>query len=291
MKVLVTGSAGQLGSKVVELLRGDPAFEVAPFPRASLDITREDSVREAVRSIRPSWVINCAAFTDVERAESEPEAARQLNDVAVGHLADAALEAGARLMHFSTDYVFSGDFRGGSPRPYVEEDPPEPINSYGATKWAGESRLERHPVLSTVLRTSWLYGGPGKSFLHTILRRGKEALSRGEPLRVVNDQRGSPTDVWSLASQVRRLLGEGVTGLFHASSAGEVSWFEFALEILRRADIGVGLEPISSAEYRSRARRPPYSSLASRRLEAAGLLVLPPWKEGLDRAWRELVVR
>ena len=150
-------------------------------------------MREAVRAVGPSWIINCAAFTDVERAESEPEAARRLNDVAVGHLADAALDAGARLMHFSTDYVFSGDFRGASPRPYVEEDPPEPINAYGASKLAGERRLERHPVRSTVLRTSWLYGGPGKSFLHAILRRGEEALSRGEPLRVVDDIDSAPT--------------------------------------------------------------------------------------------------
>jgi dTDP-4-dehydrorhamnose reductase len=288
MKVIVTGGAGQLGSKVVELLAGDPAIEVTALPRSALDITRGDKVREAVRAVQPSWVINCAAFTDVDRAESEPEAARLLNDIAVGHLADAALDEGARLMHFSTDYVFSGDFHGAAPRPYVEEDPTGPINVYGASKLAGEVRLRSHAVRSTVLRTSWLYGAPGKSFLHAIIRRGKEALAQGAPLRVVHDQRGSPTDAASLALQVKRLLGEDATGLFHASSPGEATWFELAGEILRRAGIGAPLEPITSAEYRSRARRPSYSVLESRRLKRTGLLVLPPWQEGLDRALRGL---
>jgi dTDP-4-dehydrorhamnose reductase len=291
MKVIVTGSAGQLGSSIVRLLGGDPAFEVTALPRPALDIARGDKVREAVRAVQPSWVINCAAFTDVERAESEPGAAWLLNDAAVGHLADAALETGARLMHFSTDYVFSGDFHGAEPRPYVEGDPTGPINVYGASKLAGESRLARHAVRSTVLRTSWLYGAPGKSFLHAILRRGKEALSQGAPLRVVNDQRGSPTDAASLALQVRRLLTEDAAGLFHASSQGEATWFDLAAEILRRAGIHARIEPIPSAEYPSRARRPPYSVLASLRLKEAGLLVLPSWQEGLDRALRELEAR
>jgi dTDP-4-dehydrorhamnose reductase len=291
MKVLVTGGAGQLGRRIAEVLGDEPAFHVASLSRAALDVTERDAVREAVRAIGPAWVIHCAAFTDVERAEAAPEAAFRVNDEAVGNVADAALEMGARLMHFGTDYVFSGDFGGAPPRPYVEEDAPAPLNVYGASKLAGELRLRAHPVRSAVLRTSWLYGGPGKSFLHAILRRGKEAASRGEPLRVVDDQRGSPTDISSLARQVRRLLSEDASGLFHAACGGEATWFDLAVEILRKARLGVRPEPIASAEYPSRARRPPYSVLESRRLHRSGLLVMPDWREGLDRAWLELEFR
>jgi dTDP-4-dehydrorhamnose reductase len=286
MRVLVTGSAGQLGSRIARILDGDAAFDVVALPRASLDITRTGAAHAAVRAIRPAWVINCAAFTDVERAEIEREEARLLNDVAVGTLADAAHEAGARLLHFSTDYVFSGDFADGSPRPYREEDPTGPINLYGASKLGGELRLHGHAVRSTIVRTSWLYGGPGRNFLDTILERGAAAARKGEPLRVVDDQRGSPTDVGSLAIQVKRILEEDISGLYHASAAGEATWFEVARGILEAAGIPAAIEPITSAEYPTRARRPRYSVLASRRLETLDVYVLPHWREGLERELR-----
>lgn len=288
MRVLVTGSCGQLGSKVVETLREDARLEVRGTSRAELDITKGDEVQRVVKAFRPTWIVNCAAYTEVEKAESEPERAYLLNSTAVRHLADAGRENGSRLLHLSTDYVFSGLFPASAPRPYHEEDAAGPLSVYGASKLAGEICLQNHPVRATILRTSWLYGGPGRNFLHTMLRLGKERSLAREPLRVVDDQRGTPTDAWSLAAQVRRLLFEEVGGVLHASSEGETSWFGFAEEIFRIAEVSVRLEPITSAQYPARARRPAYSVLENRRLNGLAMGVLPDWKVGLRKAWERL---
>lgn len=288
MKVLVTGSEGQLGRKLVDLLSAGARFDVTAADRVTLDITREADVRALVSAVRPDWILSCAAYTDVERAESEPEKAFLVNDTAVGYLADSAALCGARLFHVSTDYVFSGDFHGASRRPYHEDDVPAPLSRYGASKLAGETRLRNHPVRSAIFRTSWLYGGPGRNFLHTMLRVGEESRKAGRPVRVVDDQIGTPTDAWSLAEQICRLLGEDVEGLFHASAEGEASWFDFTREIYRLAGIHVATEPIRTADYPTKARRPPYSVLENRRLGTLGLDVLPPWREGLEKAWRRL---
>src|SRR2546426_3264332 len=288
MKVLVSGSRGQLGSKVLETLREEARLEARGMGQAELDITREEAVHGALKAFRPAWIVNCAAYTDVEKAESEPERAYRVNSTALKYLADAARESDARLLHVSTDYVFSGLFQGSAPRPYHEDDPTGPLNVYGASKLAGEICLQGHPARSTTLRTSWLYGGPGRNFLHTMLRLGKEHSLAQRPLRVVVDQRGTPTDAWSLAAQIRRLLFEEVDGLLHASSQGETTWLEFAREIFRRAGLSVPLEPITSAEYAAKARRPLYSVLQNRRLDQLGLSVLPDWKEGLRKAWERL---
>jgi len=288
MKVLVTGCRGQLGSKVVDLLGSDPSYTVEATDRARLDVTRPEHSLQAAADFRPDWIVNCTAYTDVDRAESQPEAAFRLNDLAVGFLADAALSAGARLLHVSTDYVFSGEPTRGAPRPYTEEDPPGPLSTYGASKLAGEERLRRHPVPSLVLRTSWLYGGPGRNFLHTMLRVGREALAAGRPVRVVCDQIGTPTDAWSLAAQVRAVLECDLCGIVHASAHGTASWYDFALEIFRLAELAVQVEPIGRDEYPSRARRPAYSALENRRLRAAGLDVMPEWRKGLEQAWKRL---
>jgi len=286
MKLLVTGSQGQLGSRIVEALRAQAAHDVVALPRESLDITDREAVLEAVGASRPDWILNCAAYTDVERAESERAEAFRLNAEAVGLLADAAERHGARLLHPSTDYVFSGDFEDEAPRPYHEEDAPAPLSVYGASKLAGEMRLRGHGVRSLIVRTSWLYGGPGRNFLSTMLRLGREAEASKKPVRVVGDQRGSPTDAPSLARQIIRLVEAGAEGLVHASAHGEATWHELAAEIFVRAGLHPELERITTAEYPSRARRPPYSVLENRKLRGLGLDILPPWKEGLERALR-----
>ena len=291
MKLLVTGSGGQLGSRIVEALHAGGAHDVVALPRESLDMTSREAVLEAVGAARPDWILNCAAYTDVERAETERAEAFRLNDEAVGILADAAEIHGARVLHPSTDYVFSGDFGGGPPRPYHEDDAPAPLSVYGMSKLAGEIRLRGHRVRSLVVRTSWLYGGPGRTFLSTMLRLGREAEASGKPVRVVGDQRGSPTDAPSLARQIIRLIEAGVEGLVHASAHGEATWHELAAEIFARAGLHPALERITSAEYPTRARRPPYSVLENRHLGRLGLDIRPGWKEGLERALEKGVGR
>ncbi|MBI4600353.1 MAG: dTDP-4-dehydrorhamnose reductase [Planctomycetes bacterium] len=290
MKVLVTGTGGQLGSKLAGLLGRDPRFDVTGTDRRSLDVTDRTRVLEAARALRPAWIVNCTAYNDVERAEEEPDRAFLVNDAAVGHLADAAAACGARLLHVSTDYVFSGEpggEAGGVPRrPYHEGDAPGPLSAYGRSKLAGEERLRAHGVPWVVLRTSWLYGGPGRNFLHTMLRVADEARRGGRPVRVVSDQIGTPTDAWSLAAQARRVLLEGASGLFHASCEGAASWWDFAGAIFRLAGLGVGVEPIRLEAYPAKARRPRWSVLEKRRLTSLGIHVLPHWTQGLEAAWR-----
>jgi dTDP-4-dehydrorhamnose reductase len=291
MKLLVTGSGGQLGTRIVEAVHARAAHDVVALPRESLDIASREAVLDAVAAARPDWIINCAAYTDVERAEGERAEAFRLNDEAVGALADAAERHRARLLQPSTDYVFSGDFAGAPPRPYHEDDAPAPLSVYGESKLAGEARLRAHGARSLIVRTSWLYGGPGKNFLSTMLRLGREAEASGKPVRVVGDQRGSPTDAPSLARQIIRLVEAGAEGIVHASAHGEATWHEFAAEIFVRAGLHPGLERITSAEYPARARRPPYSVLENRNLGRLGLDILPDWREGLERALRGVAGR
>jgi dTDP-4-dehydrorhamnose reductase len=284
MKLLVVGAKGQLGTKILAAGAGERAFEVRGVDLPEVDVTRRESVRAVVGEVRPDWIINCAAYTDVERAESEPERAYAVNHRAVGVLADAALEAKARLLHLSTDYVFSGSFGALDPRPYREDDPCGPLGVYGASKLAGEIVLEAHPVRSLTLRTSWLYGGPGRNFVSTMLRLGAEAELEGKALRVVDDQIGSPTDAWSLAGQVLSLLRQDLRGILHASSEGAVSWFGFAREIFRLSGLKPAFEAVKTADFPTKARRPAWSVLSKETLRATGAHVLPTWEEGLERA-------
>jgi len=271
-----------------EVLERTSGVRVRALDRSALDVTRPDDVRAAVREARPDWVINCSAYNDVERAEVEPEQAFLVNDSAVGYLADAAEEFGARLVHVSTDYVFSGDFGGAAPRPYREDDSPAPLNAYGASKLAGERRLKAHGCRSIILRTSWLYGGRGGNFVTTMLDLGERARRTGEAVRVVRDQVGVPTDAWSLAAQIERLIREDVEGLFHAAAVGGVSRLDLVKSIYRLAKIEVALEPVRLEDFASRARRPHYSVLENRRLDALGLSLMLPWQEGLEKVWPHL---
>ncbi len=286
MRVLVTGSRGQLGTRLLEVLGEDARHEVRGADLPEFDLTSQGDVAAALEGFRPDWVVNCAAFTDVERAELEPEAAYRVNATAVRRLGEACSRARARLLHVSTDYVFSGFFPGSSARPYAETAEPGPINVYGASKLAGELQLDLEGADWLVVRTSWLYGGPTRNFFDAIIERGRKAREGGPPLRVVDDQIGTPTDAWSLARQVRRLLSEDVRGVVHAACSGEASWYAFARAILGALGIDVAIEPIPTSAYPARARRPAYSALENRRLKELGLCVLPHWEEGLREAVR-----
>lgn len=258
MRVLVTGAGGQLGR---ELVRTAPEeFEVLAHERASLDVGDRSSVLHGVRAGRPAVVINAAAYTAVDKAESEPDAASRGNADGPGFLAEACREVGARLVHVSTDFVFDG----ATSRPYRPDDAPVPLGVYGATKLEGERRVLRElPLHSLVVRTAWVYSSHGRNFVLTMLRVMRE---RGT-VRVVSDQVGTPTSARDLAKVLWDLVAAGATGVHHWTDAGVASWYDLA-EAVRRLGQSRGLVPsnarvvpISTSEYPTPARRPAYSVL------------------------------
>jgi len=268
MKILLTGAGGQLGRDVAAALAG--VFEVHALDRARLDVSDRRQVSDTVFRMSPDWIVNCAAFTDVDRAERDQAAADAVNAQAPGYLAEAAARAGAAILHVSTDYVFDGA-KGAA---YDENDSPNPLNVYGRTKLEGEERVLASGARACLLRTAWLYGRHGSNFVKAIL----EAARRGGPLRVVADQVGSPTLTTDLADAVHLLLRRPAFGLFHVANQGAASRYQQA-----RAIVGERVEviPISSAESGRPAPRPANSTLTSVRWEAAGFPSLRPWQEAL----------
>ncbi len=291
MKVVIIGGHGQLGVALARRMQANNRIDTVVAGHKDLDICQAAAVAEMMNRVRPRWVINCAAYTDVDGAELNSELAFEVNDRAVGTLADASVQVGARLVHISTDYVFSGDFGEADPRSYTEEDATGPVNVYGESKLAGEIRLLDRDPSALILRSSWLYGGRDRNFLRTMLRLGEERRSGDDPLRIVDDQRGTPTDCWSLARQIARLLEDDIgdlRGIVHASCEGETTWCEFAREIFAQLGWDVRVEPITTSEFASRARRPANSVLENARLKQHGLLEFPAWREGLAHALQML---
>jgi dTDP-4-dehydrorhamnose reductase len=276
MKIAVLGSRGQLGRDLVPRLAGD----VTSLTRADLDLDRPDTVAPFFAENRPDVFVNCAANNFVDQAESEPEVAFRANAWGVRELARACRDAGTKLVHVSTDYVFGLD--ADRRRPYRETDAPGPASVYGLSKLAGEylirSTCPRHLVVRTCgLYGVWGSGGKGGNFVETMLR----VAGQGKPLRVVNDQRCTPTYTADLADALAALIDRGAEGLVHVTSGGDCTWYEFAAEIFRQAGVRADLTPIVSAERKDPARRPGYSVMASERL--AGFGVTPPrsWPEAL----------
>ena len=223
MRVLVTGAAGQLGHDVAAHF-AESGHDVIGARRRDLDISRRDQVLGAVGAIQPDTVVNCAAYTAVDACETDAERAYEVNALAVRHLAEAARLFDAHLCHVSTDYVFAGD----KPEPYHEWDQPDPRSVYGASKLAGEQEAGS---AATVVRTSWLCGQHGSNVVATVLRLAAE----GGPLRFVGDQRGSPSFAPDVAAVIERLCVDRRPGLYHVTNQGDVSWYEFAREIMAAA--------------------------------------------------------
>ena len=285
IRVLVTGAGGQVGAEVARELGA--IADLVAHDRSTLDLARPDEIVARIREARPAVIVNAAAYTAVDHAETDEDLANTVNGVAPGIMAGEAKRLGALLVHFSTDYVFDGS----ATRPYVEDDPVNPLSAYGRTKLAGERAVAASGCAHVTLRTSWVYGPHGKNFMLTMLRLG----ATHPELRVVNDQRGAPTSSTQLARVVREIVGRGegvreASGIYHASAAGETTWFEFAREIFAlraRSDpafVAPRVVPITTAEYPTPARRPAYSVLSNAKL-AAGLGVrIPGWREGLAKA-------
>ena len=281
-RIFLTGVTGQVGGALRPLLA--PLGELYAPTRAELDLTDPAAVRAAVQQFRPTWIINPAAYTAVDKAESEPALAETVNATIPAVLGEEAARLNASVVHFSTDYVFDGS----SPRPYTEQDPTAPLGVYGRTKLAGEQALARSGACHIILRTSWVYASTGKNFLLTILKLARE---RAE-LRIVADQHGAPTaarDLAQLAAQLVSLEADlsETGGVFHATSAGETTWHGFADEAVRQQQARepgtrfATLVPISTAEYPTPARRPANSRLNCDRLAEVHGVRLPAWQEAL----------
>jgi dTDP-4-dehydrorhamnose reductase len=292
-RVLILGANGQLGR---ELQRSFSDFgEMIVCGRDTVDFTVDSQLRAAVRTASPDVIVNAVAYTAVDRAESEPDLAMAINGHAPRVLAEEASRVGALLVHYSTDYVFDGS----KTEAWLETDPVNPLNAYGATKLAGERAIEDVGGKHLIFRTSWVYGPHGKNFLLTMLRLGKER----DQLKIVDDQVGAPTSSLELADATRAVVdnvregrsgdADSWAGVYHMTCGGSVSWRGFADSIFERAQTlldGRRPEtiPIPSSEYPTPARRPLNSVLSNAKLNAAFAVQLPSWSDALDRVLQEI---
>jgi dTDP-4-dehydrorhamnose reductase len=276
--ILITGGKGQLGRALCDLIDAKQLpFQVVAVDADELDITDQEAVNRFVASVNPSFVVNCAAYTAVDKAEEEPERAMAINGTAVGYLARAATTCGARLIHISTDYVFDGTGH----KPYRTDHPAHPTSVYGQTKLEGEIAAMYHAPDAIVIRTSWLYYQGGKNFVNTIVQ--KAAL--GQPLKVVADQIGSPTYAGDLAKAIVRILQEPSPArsprLYHYANSGTASWYDFASAIVDLLGLSCPIEPIATTALNLPAPRPHYSVLDCSDLAHEYGITIPWWHSSL----------
>ena len=271
MRILVTGAGGILGTSLGERLRG--AHTLYLWGREEADLTDEAQVKAAARGIAFDAVVHAAAMTNVDGCESEPDQAMRVNRDATRHVADLARERNATFVYVSTDYVFDGTKRS----PYLEEDATAPINAYGRSKLEGERAAVASGARAVIVRTSWLFGPGGKNFVDTIASK----LERGESLRVVDDQKGSPTYSRDLAHAIELLLRRGSVGTVHATNSGATTWYGLAREIARALGSDAPIEPVTTEEFPRPAARPRYSVLSGARFRAWTGENLRPWEEAV----------
>lgn len=276
LRVAITGAGGIVGTALMgQLPKGSSNFEVIGFTREDLDVTDAQCVEERLGDVLPDAVIHAAAYTQVDQCEEEPEYAREVNVVGTANVAAVCKNLGCHLIYLSTDYVFDGK----SVQPYREGDPVSPLGVYGITKWEGELAVrDKGPGNALVVRTAWVYGHGGRNFVDAILEKG----NLGEPLRVVADQKGSPTFSEDLADALKALLSIQAKGIVHVTGHGVCTWYEFAKEVLSAAGLEVGLlEETTSATLGRRAPRPSYSVLDDAIFRSLTGLMMRPWPEAL----------
>lgn len=269
MKVLLTGASGQLARAVRENFDG---CELILPEESVMDLGNPDAIRSVIKHEKPDVVLNCGAFTQVDRCETEAALAMRINGESVGWLAEACNEQKALLVQISTDYVFDGTGK----RPYRESDHVNPCSVYGKSKLLGEENA-RQAAEHLILRTAWLYDAWGKNFYLTMLN----AAAHGKALRVVDDQRGSPTTCRALARQLKSAVAEGWRGLVHGACQGECTWYEFAQEIFRQQGVKADLSPCATADYPTPAKRPTYSVLDGAHRRELGTDLMPDWRDAL----------
>jgi dTDP-4-dehydrorhamnose reductase len=282
MRILLTGKTGQVGYELERSLQG--LGEIIAVDRSQMDLANLDQVRDVIRQVKPTLIVNPAAYTAVDLAESEPDLAMRINAEAPAVMAEEAKKLGAAMIHYSTDYVFDGTKNS----PYVEDDHPCPINVYGRTKLAGEQAIQAANIKHLILRTSWVYGMHGKNFLLTMLRLAQQR----DELRIVADQRGAPTWSRTIAEITAHLVTQGrnvpvwweeKSGLYHLTAQGEITWAGFAEALIANSSLPKKpiVMPITTEEYPTPAKRPAYSVMSCEKLMRATGLALPAWKNSL----------
>lgn len=280
--VLVTGGNGQLALCIKKLTTVYPEVRFIFAGREELDISDPKKVKRVFTKNQIDWCINCAAYTKVDLAESEPEIAFLINEEGSKNLANICKENNTKLIHISTDFVFDG----ASKTPYLESSITNPINTYGLSKLQGELEIEKALKEYYIIRTSWLYSEYGKNFLRTMLRLSKN----NNELKVVNDQNGSPTYAGDLAEVILKIIEDDSEnyGLYNYSNKGQTTWYGFAKEIFQLTGVNTQVKPIDSEEYRTAAKRPQYSVLNCDKIEEAFKLEIPNWKTSLKKAITKL---
>lgn len=285
MKILVTGSQGLLGYEVGLVCegQGDTVFrtDVVP-PSLQLDITDEAAIRSILRTMKPDWVINCAAYTDVDGCETNQDRAFELNAKAPGNLARACEEIGAKLLHISTDYVFDGS----KEEPYTEDDQTGPTSIYGKSKRAGEIAVLEGMEHYSIVRTQWLFGPHGKNFVSTILGIAKDR----DKISVVNDQWGSPTYSKDLAKALRLLIDCDVQGIYHVCNRGKATWYDLAGKAIELVGMSTEVIPVATSEFPRPAKRPAKSILSTKRFTEVTGKLMPAWQISLDKYIKEFLM-
>lgn len=270
MRVLVLGSEGQLGSELSRVLVD---HDLTPARHYEVDVAQLARLIDFARHARPDVIINAAGYTDVDGCETNKEKAFLVNAIGARNAAIAARKVKADLIHISTDYVFDGNKEG----PYVESDSAQPLNIYGWSKLLGERMVMEQNPQTFIMRAAWLYGSAGRNFVKTMLTLARDK----EEISVVNDQKGTPTFAGDMARQIKLLMDTESYGLYHCTSQGCCTWYEFAREIFRLAGIPVKVIPVTSAEYPRPAKRPATTVLDNLMLRVQGLDIMPTWKDSL----------
>jgi dTDP-4-dehydrorhamnose reductase len=276
-KILVTGANGQLGKELKKLSPSYPRFEFIFLSKEDMPIHHFEMVRHYFKTYQPAYLINCAAYTAVDRAESEKERAFQVNGEAVGVLAAVCKENNCRFIHISTDYVFDGT----ATEPYSEDAVTNPQSVYGASKLEGEKQAMQFNPGSVIIRTSWVYSEYGKNFVKTMLK----LMTEKEEINVVNDQVGSPTYAADLAEVILQIIfsGRWHPGIYHYSNEGVISWYEFAKTIKRLTGSNCKINPIATSQYPTAAKRPAWSVLDTSKIQQSFRIIPRGWKESLAR--------
>ncbi|NBB76504.1 MAG: dTDP-4-dehydrorhamnose reductase [Bacteroidetes bacterium] len=284
MSYLITGASGQLGREWVQYAK-QQGIPYRALSHQELDITDPAFVEMLLKKVKPKVLINCAAYTNVDGAETQKDLAFSVNRDGVANLVNASAKLGIKMVHYSTDYIFSGssDDRIKFARGYPEDAPKDPVNVYGESKAAGESALSESGADYLLLRVSWLCGRFGSNFVKTMLGLGAKRKS----LRVVDDQLSSPSFTDQVTEQTNRLLKKGAEGTYHLSSKGMISWADYATEIFNLSGFQINVERISSKEYGFEAERPKYSLLSTAKAESEGVEIIE-WRSGLKSLLKQI---
>lgn len=280
INILITGANGQLGSEIREISGLFPEMNFSFTDVAELDITNTKKVAEFLSGFKPEFLVNCAAYTNVDKAETDIPTATLLNATAVGILAEQSAKVGCKIIHISTDYVYDGK----GPRPYKEDNPVDPQSVYGKTKLEGEILCQKYNSESLIIRTSWLYSAFGNNFVKTMVRLGNERSELG----VIADQIGTPTNAADLARAILTVISNSVkgdkafvTGIYHYSNEGVASWYDFTKAIFEITKINCQVKSIATEDYPSPVKRPPYSVMNKSKIKLIFGIQIPHWRDSL----------